>query len=327
MPVMIQLGGDGGRRQATVTIDDAFAARPAIDFVFDVLGAEPLETLVTQGVLTEADLNDMRALQAAIFDRDDEGLLIRDHVSFYANGREVNPDQPLSVVLAKVDQAGISYSRCDLAIKAPGDRPPAAAASPALATPAPVAAQIPSKEEQMHLFGKMLMLHRIATGTLVDVTKDSPFLTDLIAQAEKEQLLEINVKQAAYALSPAGQRQHDVWLDEAQELVKRYDIYSDVDVDTTGRVRFDSGVGQDWRVAAYELAGLDPFKARFLIGLNDGEWNDLENWETALTDAAWYDEIFAPIEGAPGVQEIGRDRLLHVMDEAKLELREDGIFN
>src|SRR3954451_2033229 len=108
MSITIQLAAHGGRRHATITVDDEFADRPAADFVFDVLGAEDLDAMAKDGVVSEADLPDMRAIQSAAFDRDEEVFFIRDGVIFTANGRELNPDQPLAAVLMKVDNEGLN---------------------------------------------------------------------------------------------------------------------------------------------------------------------------------------------------------------------------
>lgn len=317
MPIMIQVVANGGNRHATFTLDDGCADRPAADFVFDVLGAESLDDLAAEGIVSEADLPDLRAIQAAIFDRDEQGFFIREGIGFTANGRELDPDRALAEVLTKVERDGLAYRRADLAVVAPG-----AASAPAPAQAAPQA----DRQAQMQVFGQMLFLHQIARGFAIDVTRDDPDLMDFVAAAEKEQLIEIDTARAAYALSAAGRRQHDKWLEEAQELIHRYDIFGDVDMDASGAVRFDSHVGQDWRVPAYELANVDPFKARFLIGLNDGEWDQLEGWQGKLLDERFYDEVFAPIEAAPSIDDVGRDRLRFVMEEGNAILREDGAF-
>ena len=40
-------------------------------------------------------------------------------------------------------------------------------------------------------------------------------------------------------------------MDEAQDLIKRFDIFGDVDVDSQGTARFDTGLGRDLRVPIY----------------------------------------------------------------------------
>jgi hypothetical protein len=100
-------------------------------------------------------------------------------------------------------------------------------------------------------------------------------------------------------------------------LIRRYDIFCDVNVDSSGIARFDTGVGKDLRVPVYEMEGLDPFRARFLLGINDGEWDNLVNWQDLLKDRKWYDQVFLPIERAPSVEEVGEDKLRSIIDQAK----------
>jgi len=45
----------------------------------------------------------------------------------------------------------------------------------------------------------------------------------------------------------------------------------------------------------YGDGGVDPFRARFLLGLNDGEWNQLDNWLDLFENPQWYAEIFEPL--------------------------------
>ncbi|HEY9722054.1 MAG TPA: hypothetical protein V6D47_08570, partial [Oscillatoriaceae cyanobacterium] len=151
-------------------------------------------------------------------------------------------------------------------------------------------------------------------------TKDNLDIADLLAAAERQGFTEIDTKHASYALSAKGKAQYDAWMRDAQDLIQRYDIYTDVDADSTGKAYFDSGSGQDLRVTVWEFEQVDPFRARFLLGLNDGEWDELSDWRRAVTDAAWYGEVFAPVENAPTVDDFGRARLQRVMDQAKAEL-------
>lgn len=329
MPAIIQLTGAKGQRRVTFTVDDAQAAKPAIDFVFDVLGAQPVESLAEAGIVPDSDLPDLRVLQGLVFDKDDEGFFIRDGAEFFAAGGPLDPDAPLTAALTRIDQGGASYGRCDLTVRSPLDAGLAQKPAP----PGPVqqvtpAAPVQSIEAQMKTFDMMLFLHRIALGEVIDVTKDHIDLEAVLADAEGRlpPLVEIDVKKAIYALSEEGKRFHKALMSEAQELVKRYDIYGDVDLDASGTARFDTGLGQDWRVPAFELAGIDPFKARFLLGLNDREWDHLPDWTAKLGNAEWYGSLFEPIEQAPSLEQVGREKLRHVMDQARNALRSDGVF-
>ncbi len=112
---------------------------------------------------------------------------------------------------------------------------------------------------------RAMFLHQIAVGSAIDVTKDNPELEELIAWGEKEQYIEIDVKTANYKLTERGKRVHDSYIEEAQNLIKKFDIYGDVDVDRSGTAHFDTGSGRDLRVAAFEMEGVDPFRARFCL--------------------------------------------------------------
>lgn len=112
---------------------------------------------------------------------------------------------------------------------------------------------------------------------------------------------------------------------EARELENRFDIFGDVDRDGPGGVtRFDTGLGEDLRVPMFELKGIDPFKARLLLGMNNGEFADLHNWQEQIVAPAWYDAIFAPIESAPSVEAIGRANLEAIARDAKRHLLAGG---
>lgn len=318
MDYLVQLQDAGKRHHVTLALAEADVRKPAIDVVFDVLGASP-DALVSAHTINEEMRADFAALQAAIFDHDAQGAFIRDGVVFRANGRELDPDAGFDAAFATVEHEGLRYGRCDLVLDAPGIASAPSAGPASSANPAS-SAGAPSQEAQMAAFGLMLLLHRLALGTTVDVTKDNLDLADLLAEAERQGLTEIDVKKASYALSPKGKSQYDAWMQEAQDLIQRYDIYTDVDADSTGKAYFDTGSGQDLRVLVWDFEGLDPFRARFLLGLNDGEWDEAADWRRQVSDPAWYGEVFAPVENAPTVDEFGRARLQKVMDQAKAEL-------
>jgi len=87
--------------------------------------------------------------------------------------------------------------------------------------------------------------------------------------------------------------------------------------------RFDTGLGRDLRVAVFDYEGVDPFRARFLLGINDGEWNNLSNWYECITDENWFATLFKPVESAPDGDEIGRDLLRSIIDQGKTALRSE----
>ena len=155
------------------------------------------------------------------------------------------------------------------------------------------------------------------------VTKELAELSDVIAWAEKEGLIEIDVEKAAYKLTEKGKRRHASYIEEAQDLILRYDIFADVDVDSSGQAHFDSNLGRDLRVAIYEIEGINPYRARFLLGLNDGEWDKVDNWTELISDEKWYREIFAPVDSAPSVDDVGQAKLQRILDEGKAKMRHE----
>jgi len=64
---------------------------------------------------------------------------------------------------------------------------------------------------------------------------------------------------------------YDRYIAEAQDLIRRFDIYADV------RCRFQRSCQVGYKfgtrpaVTLHGDGGVDPFRARFLLGLNDGE--------------------------------------------------------
>jgi hypothetical protein len=176
-------------------------------------------------------------------------------------------------------------------------------------------------------FSRIWFIWQIASGYLIDVTKEDPDLSESIAEAEKNNWIEIDVKKAGYKLSAQGLDLDRSFKEEAQELIRRYDIYGDVDVDYEGNVRFDTNLGRDLRIPVFELEGVDPFRARLLIGLNDNEWANIPEWTSQYRTREFYDKILKDVAYAPSIEDVGRDVLMRVVDAGKAELRADSQFN
>jgi hypothetical protein len=300
MATALRVQDDMGLLGVTLQLEDAALDHAAIDVVFNLLGHEQPDVLVGQGVLPASDLEALRGLQRLIFDRDDEGLFIRDGVAFETNGQEVDPDAPLATYCA--------LGACRWVVKAPR----------------PESAPAPTMHEQLARYAHMMLLHQTAVGHGLDVTKDFPELAGAIAEAEKLGQLEIDIPTATYKLTPIGKRTHQTWMDEAQELIKRFDVFGDVLLDSTGSASFDTGMGEDMRVPMFELAGIDPFRARFLLGLNDGEWDGMPHWWSQVTEPEFFTEVFSPIEAAPSVDDMGRAKLERIREQAGTYLKSQG---
>lgn len=321
MKYQIRLTDSAQQRMAVLSLEEAVVKQAAIDIVFDVLGTDNPQGLVSKGILPDGQVEDFVDLQNVIFDRDDQGAFIREDVNFKANGKDLNPDEPLIGSFVPAEHGGESYKRLDLTIFG-GAQPSAREGAGDQAV-----GQQMSPEELVKEFARLFFLHQVAIGTSIDVTKEYPELIDVIKWAEAKAYVEVDVKNVKYKLTAAGQRFHDQYIEEAQNLIKRYDIYSDVDVDSSGFVRFDTGLGQDLRVPAFELAGVDPFRARFLLGLNDGEWNKLDDWMDKFENPDWYASIFEAIEKAPSIDEIGKKQMADIMEQAKFKLRQEQTGN
>ncbi|PZM85998.1 MAG: hypothetical protein DKT66_00925 [Candidatus Melainabacteria bacterium] len=316
MQYQLRLSDAGENHSCVLTLDEATANQYAIDVVFDVIGAENIDSLVEAGVLPAGQVDDLKALQQYIFDRDEQGLLIKESAVFKGNGRDINPDAPLKNACTMSERDGMKYYRLDLVVT---DTSLPAGAKP---TQQATSAGAQSPANLMEDLARAMFLHQIGIGFAIDVTKDNTDIDDLIAWAEKEQYIEIDVKRAAYKLTERGKRVHDSYIEEAQNLIKKFDIYCDVDVDRSGTAHFDTGAGRDLRIAAFEMEGVDPFRARFLLGLNDGEWDKLSNWPELIHQESFYADIFAPVERAASIEEIGEDRLAAIMDQGKAKLRQ-----
>jgi hypothetical protein len=318
MNYLLRVSDHLNQHLVVITLDQQTAKQPAVDIVFEILGAEKPEELIEEGRLPEGQVEDLRALQKMIFDRDSDGLFISNSVDFLANGEALDPEAPLLQAFVPSERDSVKYMRCDLVVL---DKNGASSTNTSANTSGANTTGAKTTEQKVEEFGRVMFLHQIAVGTIIDVTKDNGDLVDVIAYAERENLIEIDVKKAAYKLSEKGKRMHDSYIAEAQDLIKRFDIYGDVDVDSTGTAHFDTNLGRDLRVAAFEAEGVDPFRARLLLGLNDGEWDKLDNWTEVFQDPTWYGQIFAPVEQAPSVEEIGESNLRRIIEQAKATLR------
>lgn len=305
MQYLIHLIDAAKQHTVNLALEEADVSKPAIDVVFDVIGASDPNVLVAAGTVSSRQLDALQALQREIFDHDAQGSFIREGIEFSANGRPLDPDRPMKDAFELVTREGTSYQRCELVVQTTESQ------------------ALESRDRLIKTFAPMIFLHEIAVGNSLDVTKDYAELTDLLKEAELRQWTDIDVGRAVYKLAPAGQQLHDGWMQEAQELIRLYDIYGDVDVDASGNARFDTGFGKDLRVPVFEHEGVDPFRARLLLGLNDGEWDRLPNWRELIYDPAWYEEVFAPVESAPSRDELGEARLARIIDQGKAALRED----
>lgn len=320
MDYLLSLSDDAQQHMVIFTLPENIVRNNAIDVVIDVIGDENIEELVAKNMVAEGYIDDLRALQHMIFDRDEQGLFIRETISFSANNAELNPDAPLLQAFAPAMRDGVKYFRSDISVIGGASRSSSSSSSGMSSGASKNVGHNPKE------FSNTFFLHQICVGRQLDVTKDHIELDETLKQAEREGLVEVDVKQASYRSTPKGKAKHDAIMSEAQDLIKRYDIYCDVDVDANGTARFDTGLGRDLRVPVYEFEGVDPFRARFLLGLNDGEWDKMEDWTDVVEDPKWFASIMDPIERAPSLEEIGRNKVQAIIEQGKAKLREESQF-
>jgi hypothetical protein len=312
MQYLLNVADSQKKHLIVLSLTESMIDKSAIDVVFDALGADA-ESLVGEEILLAGQVGDFKALQKLVFDRDAQGLFIRDGIEFNANGSDLNPDAKMSKSFVVAQKEGMDYKRCELTVTA-------------LSIGSGETSQS-SQHGQMEDLARLVFLHQLAIGSLVDVTKENLDLTDIIKWAEDENLIEIDVDKAVYKLTAKGIRMHDSYIEEAQSLIERFDIFADVDIDAKNEIHFDTALGADLRVPVYELEGIDPYRARFLLGLNDGEWDNLDNWTSQILNEKWYREIFDSIDKSPSVEDIGEDVIKNILEQGKVAIRKSRSFD
>ena len=300
----MKISDDTGRYKALLVLDENKISGSAEDFIFTLLGEADPKSLLSEKSLGEQYLTSFEGLRKLIFDRDEQGLFIREGIGFSSDEQEVEPEAPFRTLFKSKVGDGSTYFSANLLVRTPESL------------------YEDSKTIQMKVFRLMILLHMVALGKKVDVIKVDPDLSETIEEAESKNLLAIDTKNAVYRLSPNGEKAHASLLEEARELIRRYDLYSDADIAPSGETFFLEGQGDDLRVPVWELCGINPFRARFVLGLNDGEWDDLPDWAEASNSPDFYDEIFKPIESAPTVEEVGREKVEKLVSAGRQFLRQ-----
>jgi hypothetical protein len=299
---LVELTDDARTGKVVLPLLRPEVQRPAVAFVFDVLGNADTARLKSDRHLSDSDLALLAHLRDVVFTRDGAELVIRDGVSFEANREVLDPDAPLEEYFLPRRRADGEVYVCQIEVISHDPER--------------------AKKRQMLAYQIMFMLHRFQRGYEIRADEVDR-LRDQTEEAERRGLLAFDMAKSTFVVTPDGDRAHESLGAEAQELLRRYDIYADVDADSRGDIRFGTGQGQDLRVPIYELVGSNPFRARFVLGLSDGEWDALADWPACITSPQWFDEIFAYIEQCPTIDDIGRERLEAICDAGKRELRGD----
>ncbi len=297
---LVEVSDDSKTGKIVLPLSRPAIQRPAVQFVFDVLGQDP-DKLVAEHGLQPSDARLLAHLREIIFTQEGRELVIRDGVEFEANHAPLDPDAQLEeYFLPRPDRPGDVHI-CEIEVlSADPDR---------------------ARFRQMRAYQVMFALHEFKRGYQTTMT-DVDTLRPLTEAAEAKGLLRFDLSKTTFVVTPAGENAYQSLIAEAQELIRRYDLFSDVDIGADpSEIRFGSGLGRDLRVPVWELNGINPFRARFVLGLNDGEWDALPDWPQRIVSPRWFDEIFAPIENAPAIDSLGRPLCERVFDAGKAELQ------
>lgn len=305
MDLVVKLRDPEHQLQVAIAVDPATGPATAGDLILGVVGASGDATLPAGVAVPDEAWPALASLRELIFDHDAEGPFIRPGLSFTIAGRGVDPEARLVDLAVPTEAAGERFLRVEIVV---GDLSAAAA---------------DERDPAIAAYARMALLHMLGIGRMLDVTRDHDAIAGPLAEIEAEGLVSIDVARATWVLTSQGSATWRKQIDEAQEMLRRYDVFADVDADPSGIIRFDTGHGEDLRVAVIEREARDPFRARFLVGLNDGEWDELPGWTERLADPAWYDEIFDMVARAPGVEEFGAARLDAVRAAGKAFVRDD----
>lgn len=155
--------------------------------------------------------------------------------------------------------------------------------------------------EQRRRYAAMYVLKQMdlaATdgGTVFPVVLPSELspLDELLSDLAVDELVAIDAKKGCYALTKAGSAYLEELIDEAEALIDEFD---DAELDET--------------IRELRARRLDPFRARFLWGWYDGEFDDLvafqerrgvrpveRLWAFYLTSEAFYRELARELEEA-----------------------------
>ncbi len=162
MDYLLSLSDDNQQHMVIFTLPENIVRHNAIDVVIDVIGDENIDELVAKNLVAEGYVDDLRALQRMIFDKDQQGIFIRESISFTANNVELNPDAPLMQAFAPAMRDGVKYFRSDIAVI------DGASGSSSSSTGGASAGTNNNPKE----FSDTFFLHQICVGRQLDVTKE-----------------------------------------------------------------------------------------------------------------------------------------------------------
>jgi len=129
-----------------------------------------------------------------------------------------------------------------------------------------------------------------------------------------------------FYVTEAGREAIGRLLAETESYIARFDVFKDVVYHRdAGVVEFDTGRGEDLRVAVFLAEGLDPLRVVFLLRLYDGTFSEyLPNWQQLIHTSEFFEEILEPVVNHSQVDESIIGKIIE-SGYACLEEREDAV--
>jgi len=108
--------------------------------------------------------------------------------------------------------------------------------------------------------------------------------------------------------------------DEAEFYIDNYDIFGDVYVKGADEIRFNTGYGDNLIVPVFMRAGIDPYRALFVVALYLGNLDHLASEPDAIFSEEPFKELFSLIPYSPTEEEIGAELLDRIISEGGLKV-------
>lgn len=275
----------------TVVLSQGEMHGTAADLVFGVLG-DPDDAIRRFGLDRDRAMV-LETLHRRVFVGSGPDLEIREGVEILAGEEPLDPEAPVRQLFADARGPVVLTVRSD--------------------------DEASRQARHMQAYGLMGLVWASREDGLVLGADKVERMQDLLLLAERRDLLRHDPARHRFVLTETGRRMAEGLEREAEELVHRFDLFADVSGRSGGTIRFGTGHGEDLRIPMWERAGLEPFRARFVLGLLDGEFAEDPEFPLVLQRAAWFAKVFAPVEEAPHAEDMPPGALERVADAAAEE--------
>ncbi|MEB3300032.1 MAG: hypothetical protein VKO21_11175 [Candidatus Sericytochromatia bacterium] len=254
----------------TLVLSPAELQGTAADLVFGVLG-EPEEATRRFGLDADRSVV-LRTLHERVFSREGSELEIREGIEILAGEEPLDPDALVKGLFDEAQGPVVLTLRSD--------------------------DEASRRARHMQAYGLMGLVWACRDEGLALPADRTEAMRSLLLEAERRDLLRLEAAKHRFVLTETGRRMAEGLAREAADLVERFDVFGDVEGLGGGTLRFHTGHGVDLRVPMWERAGVEPFRARFLLGLHDGEFEQEPDFPLVLLRPSWYGRIFNVVEEA-----------------------------